>query len=894
MTMYPAAIPVVLFAYNRPKHVRLTLSCLKKNNVSLIYAFSDGPRSDTDRPLVEEVRSVLRAVDWCELTLFERTENLGLGRSILTGVAEIFQRHEAVIVFEDDLVCVPGTYNYLCSALRHYRDDQRVMSVTGWTHPRVTPSGVQDKPYFDGRAESLVWGAWARSWSGMKQDAWRLLQQCHQQGIDVFRYGADLPATAKQELQQNVWAVRFIYWHLLQRGLCMRPPWSMVEHIGYGADATNTKKEEWFTNPPLRTAPVPPDTWPQSVEDPECPRLWQRIYGYPPSAGRAGGAASAAKPTPAAERANSNQPKTDGEFDCRTAPRSRVFGIDRGLPIDRYYIEKFLHANRDLIHGHVLEIGDSGYTKKFGRDLDRVDVLSVVEDPQATIVGDLATGEAIPRGAFDCIILVQTLQMIFDVKAAVRHAIDALKPGGALLVTGSGISQISRYDMDRWGEYWRFTDRALKSLLSEVLPGDRVHVEAHGNLAVAKAFLEGLSMQEIPAAALDMNDPDYQVLVTAKAIKSTAADSCPDEARRLVSPSRTALPPTILLYHRVCEDACDAHLLSVSPLNFERHLHHLRSRFRVLPLGDLLDDIRRGRLPGNTVAITFDDGYADNLTHALPILEAAGLPATVFVTSGMVGVQRAFWWDEVEQILLRQDRLPGELRFDGLTNERLHFDLRSRPARLQAHDRLCALLRDLPPRDIEAAMTQLRQWAPMHADEPVAHPVLGAGQLRMLSDSPLIDIGAHSVTHARLSTLPPNEQLEEIAASRKQIEGLTGTAVRFFSYPFGSTADFTAETARLVAREGYMAGIANIQGSLSLPAAFFALPRKLVRNWTADQFMAWLAEPNASGRFESLAVKERRERLGSEPVGAGRCLPSAAPATVALNAADYPIHRRSR
>ena len=462
--MNRAEIPVVLFAYNRPQHVRRTLSCLEKNHVPLIYAFSDGARSDADRPLVEAVRSVLRSVDWCEVKSVERSENLGLGRSILTGVTEIFQRHEAAVVFEDDLVCVPGTYDYLCSALRHYRNDPRVMSVTGWTHPRVTPAGDHERPYFDGRAESLAWGAWARSWTGMTQDAWSLLQQCHRGGIDVFRYGADLPATAKQELQKNVWAVRFLYWHILRRGLCLRPPRSMVEHIGYGDDATNTKKEEWFTNPPLQPAPPPPDCWPPAVEDPECPRLWQRIYGHPSLVGRAGRPDSPPPATAAAasDRAGgvASPSKHGDDFDCRTTPRSRVFGIDRGLPIDRYYIEKFLHANRDLIRGRVLEIGDSGYTRKFGRDVERADVLSVVDDPQATIVGDLATGENIPHGVYDCILLVQTLQMIYDVKAAVRHAVDALKPGGVLLATGSGISQISRYDMDRWGEYWRFTDRA--------------------------------------------------------------------------------------------------------------------------------------------------------------------------------------------------------------------------------------------------------------------------------------------------------------------------------------------------------------------------------------------------------------------------------------------------
>ena len=111
---------------------------------------------------------MLRAINWCEVVLCERESNLGLGRSILTGVTEVLGKYETVIIFEDDLICVPGTYEYLCAALDQYKDDDRVMSVTGWTHPLVTPSDVIDLPYFDGRAECWVWGTWARAWHGME------------------------------------------------------------------------------------------------------------------------------------------------------------------------------------------------------------------------------------------------------------------------------------------------------------------------------------------------------------------------------------------------------------------------------------------------------------------------------------------------------------------------------------------------------------------------------------------------------------------------------------------------------------------------------------------------------------------------------------------------------
>lgn len=277
-------IPIILFAYARPGPLNRTLECLKENHVPLIYAYSDGPRTPDKTPAVEEVREILRGIDWCDVVLCERENNLGLGRSILAGVTEVLKRHDMAIIFEDDLICVPGTYDYLCAALEHYRDDNRVMSVTGWTHPLVTPKNITDQPYFDGRADSLVWGTWARAWEGMvENEALPLMKRCEEQGIDIYRYGADMPDMARAEIKQNIWAVRFLYWHVFNQGLCLRPPWSMVEHIGYGADATNTQSEGWFTNPPLKPCPPIPEQWPESFEDPECFLLYQNVCGKRPS-----------------------------------------------------------------------------------------------------------------------------------------------------------------------------------------------------------------------------------------------------------------------------------------------------------------------------------------------------------------------------------------------------------------------------------------------------------------------------------------------------------------------------------------------------------------------------------------------------------------------------------
>ncbi len=281
--MLISQIPIVLFVYARPDHLQRTLDCLQDNQVPLVYAFSDGPHTPEKTSAVVQVRKMLRAIDWCEVILCERENNLGLGRSILAGVTEVLDKHEAVIVFEDDLICVPGTYRYLCAALDQYRNDERVMSVTGWTHPLVTPGDVTDLPYFDGRAECLVWGTWARSWRGMGIDARTLMEQCKNRGIDIYGYGADLVNMAKVELRQNIWAVRLLYLHILKSGLCLRPPWSMVEHIGFDANATNANTESWIKNPPLKPCPPLPTQWPVPVENIECTQLHQKMCGMRPT-----------------------------------------------------------------------------------------------------------------------------------------------------------------------------------------------------------------------------------------------------------------------------------------------------------------------------------------------------------------------------------------------------------------------------------------------------------------------------------------------------------------------------------------------------------------------------------------------------------------------------------
>jgi glycosyltransferase involved in cell wall biosynthesis len=204
----------------------------------------------------------------------------------------------------------------------------------------------------------------------------------------------------------------------------------------------------------------------------------------------------------------------------RVQPVSADFGWDRGLPIDRFYIESFLARRAADIRGSVLEVGDAGYSRRFGGDrVTAQDVLHVHSgNPAATIVGDLSTAGVLPRSAFDCIVLTQTLHLVFDLGAAVEHLHAALRPGGVLLLTVPGISQMDRGEWrDSW--FWSLAPAAVTRLLGDRFGAEAVHVESHGNAFAATAFLQGLAVQEVDARKLDVQDPAYPVLVAARAQK---------------------------------------------------------------------------------------------------------------------------------------------------------------------------------------------------------------------------------------------------------------------------------------------------------------------------------------------------------------------------------------
>jgi len=211
-----------------------------------------------------------------------------------------------------------------------------------------------------------------------------------------------------------------------------------------------------------------------------------------------------------------------GDFD-RLAPFSTEFGYDRGGPVDRYYIENFLDKEAAFIKGRCLEIGDNEYSLAYGgAKLKQSDILHIDEtNEKATFIGDLSDAPQLPDNCFDCIVLTQTLHLIYDFKAALATCHRILKPGGVLLLTAPGITPI---DHGEWKKtwYWSFTDKALIKLVGEAFPKGNVEVATFGNVYVATAFLYGMGLGEVSAEMMEHHDPHFQVIITVKAVKANA------------------------------------------------------------------------------------------------------------------------------------------------------------------------------------------------------------------------------------------------------------------------------------------------------------------------------------------------------------------------------------
>jgi peptidoglycan/xylan/chitin deacetylase (PgdA/CDA1 family) len=235
------------------------------------------------------------------------------------------------------------------------------------------------------------------------------------------------------------------------------------------------------------------------------------------------------------------------------------------------------------------------------------------------------------------------------------------------------------------------------------------------------------------------------------------------------------------------------------------------------------------------VCVTFDDGYADNALEALPILEEVGVPATFFVSTGTIGSSSEFWWHELERIILEQRCLPPSFTLEddrfgrswptGLPGERQAF-----------YQGIVRLMNDADAGQRADWLGQLRLWAQTGTGTADTHRAMTIDELRLLSGSSRVTIGAHTVTHSRLSSLSPEAQLDEMAASKRQLEAWLGRDIATFSYPFGRRPDYTQLSIALCRQAGFTKAAANFPGQAHRWTDPYQIPRHLVRNWPLDIF----------------------------------------------------------
>jgi peptidoglycan/xylan/chitin deacetylase (PgdA/CDA1 family) len=284
----------------------------------------------------------------------------------------------------------------------------------------------------------------------------------------------------------------------------------------------------------------------------------------------------------------------------------------------------------------------------------------------------------------------------------------------------------------------------------------------------------------------------------------------------------------ILLYHRIAELDHDPYGFAVRPERFAQHCAILRERYDVVPLAQA-DGTR------NQVAITFDDGYVDNSRDACPILANAGLPATFFITAGPVGKHTEIWWDRLEQLLLVSDTT-GEHVEITIEGRRFYGDIRSADARARTHLALYWRLRRLRPDIIDSILQQLEYQLGVQPVDRETHRWVNVEELRALSTTNGVNVGAHTLTHPLLAALSADEQREEIQGTRDCLERLLARPVSLFSYPYGGHDAFDAVTMRLVRETGYTLAC-SATGGLARPEHFpFNVPRNVVGDWDGAAF----------------------------------------------------------
>jgi peptidoglycan/xylan/chitin deacetylase (PgdA/CDA1 family) len=332
--------------------------------------------------------------------------------------------------------------------------------------------------------------------------------------------------------------------------------------------------------------------------------------------------------------------------------------------------------------------------------------------------------------------------------------------------------------------------------------------------------------------------------------------------RQVVRRVQNRLAPggLILLYHRVAEIGSDPWALCVSPSHFAEHLEVLQKLGYTVQLQQLNQTLQHGKRPERQVAITFDDGYADNLYNAKPLLERYEIPATIFLATGYMVQEQELWWDELDRILLQPGTLPSVLSLN-INGNNHHCDFGTAAEYSEQeyqHNRhlnwlqkdissirhsiyysLYKLLYSLPQQQRSHLLDEIRKWAGIESVVRPTHRTLTQAEICELAQGKFIEIGAHTITHPFLATLPLSAQRQEITIGKAKVEEILGHSVKSFAYPHGN---FSAETKMIVQEAGFTCACSTVAKSVRKNSDRFALPRIVVEDWNGEEFARRLCE----------------------------------------------------
>jgi peptidoglycan/xylan/chitin deacetylase (PgdA/CDA1 family)/SAM-dependent methyltransferase len=501
----------------------------------------------------------------------------------------------------------------------------------------------------------------------------------------------------------------------------------------------------------------------------------------------------------------------------RVSPLSHNWGYDRGTPADRPLIERFLAANRDAIRGDVLEIQEDDYTRRFGgRKVDSIQVLDIVADnPRATLLGDLRCLSHIEDACFDCIVITQTLHVIDDMAAVVRECRRLVKPGGTVLATLPCSSRVC-LEYGPEADFWRVTEAGARRLFSDAFSSQEIETVSFGNAHLSAAFLRGAASQEVAPAAYSVNDVYFPMIV---GVRATASDQ---KGTAIVKRRGPSLPGVVLLYHRIGDSRLDPFDLCVPDHLFRAQLEWLCNSCTVVSVSDVASRTTT-RECSRTVALTFDDGYVDNLTTAAPLLKQFGVPAHFFVTAASAPDPRHYWWDQLTSAIWSSQSDCVEVK---LPTGVQRLELSSDAARRASLHSIYAAVLPLPAADrnrLVAAVIDAFGWEPP-ADFPRC---MTWAEIRSLGADSSFSIGAHTPEHLLLPEQSDDVLRRELELGKAIVGECTGREVDTLAYPFGAHDERTIAAAR---DAGYRLGFTCVQRPFGSWDDLLAVPRIEVTN----------------------------------------------------------------